>query len=187
MENPRSETRAMLVKDLKMQALKLQSELTKMSKAPNADEALHVSLQKTDAHFSVLRDPKGSSDVGLGKYFLSIDITAGKEALYIPISIASGRKSTGFIYQIEGTAGGVSTASVTSKGEGVSTVTSGSLSYSKIPRGMTATFKILAQVTGSLGKTYKIVISRINYKLNPNDLRYKRFLTDISSDTLKFR
>ncbi len=158
-----------------------------MKKAITKDAFIKIVVEKTEAHFSNAYDKNRSDKLGIGKYFLLIDVTAGNETLYIPTSIASGRKSTGFIYQIEGTAGGTATVDVTFKGEGTMIVTSGTISYCKIPAGMTARFKIVAQVTGSLGKSYKIVVSRINYKLNPNDMRYKRFLTEISTDTLKFR
>lgn len=180
-------TKEQRIKDLSEQAKKLQAQLTKMNKTPNTVLPIQVSLLKTDAHFYTLQGKVQSDDVGIGKYNLYIDIVAGMDALYIPISIASGRKSAGFIYQIEGTAGGTSTATIKYKGDGITTVTSGAILYCKIPSGTTATFRIFAQVTGARRKAYKIVVSRINYKLNPNDLRYKRFLTEISTDVLKFR
>ncbi len=158
-----------------------------MKKAIIEDGIIKIVVEKSEAHFSRAYDKIRSDDFGIGKYLLLLNVMASKETVYIPVSIASGRKSTGLIYHIEGTAGGVATVTVSSKGEGVATVTSGSISYCKIPAGKIATFKIIAQVTGSLGKEYKIVVSRINYKLNPNDLRYKRFLTEIGTETLKFR
>ncbi len=158
-----------------------------MKKVITEDGIIKIAIEKSEAHFSRAYDKNRTDDFGIGKYALTLSVTALKEAVYIPVSIASGRKSTGLIYHIEGTAGGVATVTISSKGEGIATVTSGSISYCKIPVGKTASFKILAQVTGALGKEYKIVVSRINYKLNPNDLRYRRFLTEIPTEALKFR
>ena len=171
--------KAQLISDLKKQVSKLQLQLTEIP--------MTLQLRDTDAHFSKLRNQKNSDDLGLGNYLLIVDITASKDTLYIPLSIASGRKSTGFVYQIEGSTKSSATATISSKGEGIMTVTSGSIAYCKIPAGKTTTFKIHAEVTGAEGKEYSVVISRINYKLNPNDLRYRRFLTEVRSRTLKFK
>lgn len=171
--------KAKLAADLKKQVGKLQMQL--------AEIALSVSIQKTDAHFYRLKKQKDTDDLGLGKFLLWVDLTAIKETLYVPVSIVSGRKSAGFIYQIEGTTQGSAVATIESKGKEIVTVTSGSISYCKIPAGKIATFKILTEVTGAEGKIYQVVISRINYKLNPNDLRYKRFLTELRTHPLKFK
>lgn len=153
----------------------------------SVDGLVNFSIQKSEAQFSQAYDKNRKDDLGIGKYFLLLNVTALKETLYIPVSIASGRKSTGLIYHIEGTGGGTASTSISVQGVGVVTVTSGTISYCKIPAGKTATFKIQAEITGALGKEYSFVITRINYKLNPNDMRYKRFLTEITSQTLKFR
>ena len=182
-----SPTKKERVKELQEQVNKLQSKLTATNKIPPVLDSITVLVQKNEANFSEAYDTNRKDKLGLAKYNLLIDITAGKDTIYIPTSIASGRKSTGFIYQVEGSASGAGTASVTFRGEGTMIVTSGTISYCKIPAGKTASFRIQAEVTGTLGKAYKIVISRINYKLNSNDLRYKRFLTDITTETLKFR
>lgn len=186
MKNARTGTKVPHINELKLKVAKLKTKLFVVKKA-EADLPIQISLQKTQARFSKLRGMNGAKDLGLGKFLLLIDAQANKETLYIPISIASGRKSTGFIYQIEGTSGATGIADISFQGKDATTVTSGSISYCKIPIGKTATFKILAEVTGKLGKSYKIVISRINYKLNPNDLRYKRYLTEISTESLKFK
>lgn len=159
----------------------------KVKKVSSLDGFITIEIGETNAYFNKIRNPKGSDDFGLGKFYLLVNVTAGKELLYIPVSVASGRKSTGFIYQIEGTASSVADAEITLKSKDVMTVTSGSISYAKIPAGKTATFKVLAEVTAPLRKEYRLVISRINYKLNPSDLRYKRFVTEIGSEVLKFR
>lgn len=166
-----------LVADLKKQVSALQRQI--------AEIPFTINVQKTDAHFYRLKKQKDSDDLGLGKFLLLVDITPHKETLYIPVSIASGRKSAGFIYQVEGTASSTATATISTKG--AVTVTSGTISYCKILPGKTATFKIFTEVTGAEGKKYTVVISRINYKLNPNDLRYRRFLTEIHTKVLKLK
>ncbi len=151
------------------------------------DEFLQFKLQKSQARFERIRRPN-EPDLGHGEFFLLLDITAREKTLYLPISIASGKKSTGFIYQIEGTAEGtISTTDISCRGEGVAKVTLGTLLYAKIPAGKTASFRILIEMRGGVGKEYKIVINRINYKFSPSDARYIRFDTEISSKTVKFR
>jgi hypothetical protein len=167
----------------------VQLQQNKLTKGIKQEQSLPITIvrKKSQEYFYTIKNKKESDDFGLGKFLLRFELTARAETLYIPISIASGRKSAGFIYHIEGTAEGASTATITCKGNDIVTVTSGSISYSKIPAGKTALFTIMAEVTGVEGKFYKIVLSRINYKINPNDLRYKRFLTEIASTELRFR
>lgn len=38
-----------------------------------------------------------------------------------------------------------------------------------------------------MGKEYKVIVMRINYKLDPSDARYKKFDTGIETKPLKFR
>lgn len=125
---------------------------------------------------------------GQGQFDLSLDVTCLQEAVYIPLSLASGKKSTGFIYQIEGTAeGAISTADIVCHGEGVTQITLGTLRYVKIPTGKTADFRFTFLIEGDYGKEYKIVINRINYKLDPRDARYKKFDVAFETKTLEFR
>lgn len=180
-----TKSKEQIATELKTKVSKLKAQLALVKKQSN--ETIQVRVTKTDAHFYSVPNQKKSDDLGLGKYLLLVEVKAGIETLYIPTTIASGRKSAGFIYQIEGTTSSSSTATISVKGDGIVTVTSGTISYCKIPVGKVATLKIQAEVTGAEGKTYKVVVSRINYKLNPNDLRYKRFLTEISTKTLMFR
>lgn len=154
---------------------------------PAIEESIEVRVQKTQARFKRVRNPKGR-DSGIGDFFLLIEVTARQADVYIPLSIASGKKVTGFVYQIEGTAAGtISTASISVKGEGVTQVTLGTILYSKIPKGKTATFRILIEIEGRAEQSYKVVIGRIHYKHNPNDARYQRFLGEISSKTVQSR
>lgn len=155
-------------------------------KLPTSDEFLKVKVQKSQARFKRIKTP-GEDDIGHGEYFLLLDITALKEDVYIPISIASGKKATGFIYQIEGTAEGkIFTTDLTCRGEGITKITLGTLLYAKIPVGMTASFRMQIEIRGGISKEYKIVINRINYKLNPSDARYKRLDVAIGTKEIKF-
>ncbi|RJQ35019.1 hypothetical protein C4568_01700 [Candidatus Parcubacteria bacterium] len=151
------------------------------------DEHIQCEVQVSQTRFKRIPNPEGP-DSAVGNFFLKLDVTALQEAIYIPISIASGKKPTGFVYQIEGTAEGeISTTDISCRGEGVSNVTLGTLLYAKIPVGSTATFRIQIEMKGKWGKEYKIVINRVNYKLDPSDARYKKFDTAIGTKVLKLR
>ena len=63
----------------------------------------------------------------------------------------------------------------------------GTLLYTKIPQGKTATFRIYVDMKGILNKTYRIIINRINYKFDPSDARYKRFDVEIASKPVEFK
>jgi hypothetical protein len=152
-----------------------------------ADEHINIRVQKSQARFKRVQNSKGA-DQGVGEFFLALDITAMKETVLIPLSIASGKKPTGFVYHIEGTAEGkIVTTHISCRGDGVTQITLGTLLYCKIPVGKRATFRIQNEIKGKIGKSYKIVINRINYKLDPNVARYKQFISEINSDTLSFR
>lgn len=146
--------------------------------------SLVAHIRKSQARFKRIRT-KGP-DTGTGEFFLEIDITSSEDT-YIPLSIASGKKPAGFVYQIEGTSEGtLSTTNLSCKGTGITQLTVGTLLYAKIPAEKTATFRILIEIKGSIGHTYRIILSRINYKRNPEDARYQKYEADLGSDTLKF-
>jgi hypothetical protein len=152
----------------------------------NAD-VIQVNVKKSQAHFRRIR-VVDAPDVGVGKYFIVIDITAVSQDVYIPISIASGKKVTGFVYQIEGTEkGSISTTDLSCDGDGVTQVTLGTIVYGKIPVGKTASFRIQIEIRGRVNHFYKIVINCINYKLSPTAARYEKFLKEISTKNLKFK
>jgi hypothetical protein len=187
MANSASISKKKQVKVLKDQVKKLQTELESVNKVNGVDEFINVKLQKARAHFERVRNPEGP-DHGIGEYFSAIDITAKKADVYIPLSIASGKKATGFIYQIEGTGeSSIVKTDISCSGKGISQITLGTIVYSKIPSGKTGTFRIQNEIKGKIGKTYKIVINRINYKLAPNDPRYKQYLKELNSRTLEFK
>ncbi len=158
-----------------------------MSKKSAIKDA-YITVQETHDLTRVRKLPgsRGSLSVS-GSYVLFLDVTADKETIFLPVSIASGRKSTGFIYYTEGAKVVGSNAEITVSGDGITMVASGTIPYCKIPVGKTAHFKIFADVDVESTRQYKFVISRINYKLNPNDARYKRFITEIGTDSGKSR
>lgn len=150
------------------------------------DELVGIKVEKSQARFKRIKVP-GEKDIGHGEFFLLLNITALKEDVYIPLSIASGKKVTGFIYHIEGTAvGEIYTTTLSARGDGVTKITLGTLLYTKIPAGKTAEFRMLIEIRGGTSKEYKVVINRINYKLDPSDARYKKLDLLIDSKSLKF-
>lgn len=141
---------------------------------------------KAKASFKRIKDTKGPDHV-IGNFLLEINITATDKAIHIPLSIASGKKATGFVYQIEGTdIGKIITTDIDSEGAGLTQITSGTIVYSKIPTSKTATFSIKITMKGKVGKTYGIVINTINYKFDPKDSRYQKFEIPLKSGVLKF-
>ena len=184
MEKPTTNKKKVL-KELNSNLKRLQEELKEAKKQEGIDEYIEVRVKKDQAHFEREKN-KGGGEKAAGKFLIVVEITAEKSTVFIPISISSGIKPTGFMYQIEGTAAGaITTASVTCRGDGVTQVTVGTLLYAKVPLGKTATFRIQTNIKGSFGKTYKIIINRINYKLALVDARYTQYLKEIVSDSVK--
>ena len=178
---------AQLIKDLKKQLKTLQSQLLELQKEPSVDENIRVTVAKAQARFVEKKNPEGF-DTAIGTFFMRIAITATKETVYVPLSIASSKKVTGFMYQIEGTARGkIASANVSVQGEGITQVALGTILYAKIPAGKKATFKVLIEIRGQMGREYTIVITRINYKFNTRDTRYQQYLKEVHSKTLKLR
>jgi hypothetical protein len=183
---PKPPPNAKLLKELNSQLKALQGELVNANKAAGKDDNITVKIKKDQARFERIKK-KDEPDKGVGHFLLMIDITAKSGDIYVPLSIASGKKPTGFIYQIEGTAEGmIANADVTVRGEWVTQITVGTLLFAKIPQGSTASFRILTTIRGKIGKTYKITITRINYKLNQTDPRYQQYIKEIVSDSVKF-
>lgn len=185
MENTSSGNKKLL-KTLNAELKRLQAELVEANKLEGKDTYIHVKVKKNQAHFERIKQ-KDEADKAVGKFYIQIDIIAKQQDVFIPLSIASGKKTAGFMYQIEGTAEGtIVTAEVKTRGEGVSQVTLGTLLFAKIPTGKTASFQIHATIRGRIGKTYKIVFTRLNYKLKLTDARYEQYLKEISSESVKF-
>lgn len=174
------------LKELNAELKILREKLVQAKKLEGEDPYIDVRLKRNQARFEKIRK-KGAEDKAIGSFYIEIDITAEQETVFIPISIASGRKTAGFMYQIEGTGeGSIATANVKVRGDGVTQVRVGTLLYAKIPAGKTATFQVRATIRGKFGKRYKIVFTRLNYKLNLRETRYQRYLKEIHSDSVKF-
>jgi len=174
------------LKKLHSELKMLQADLTVAQKISGIDEYIGVKVQKDKARFERIR-MQDEKDKAFGHFVITIDIIAKNVNVFIPMSIASGKKTTGFMYQIEGTAEGrISSADVDCRGDGVTKITVGTILYAKIPSGMTATFRIKVTIRGALGKTYKIILNRIHYKLAVTEARYKQYIKEIVSDSVTF-
>lgn len=158
---------------------------------PKADaslpgSAIRVKVRKKQARFKRVREPKGP-DTGIGEFFILLDITATKESAYVPLSIASGKKPTGFVYQIEGSKeGAIATTDISCSGAGITQVILGTIRYAKIPAGKTATFRIQIDMKGKVGSEYGVALTRIHYKLDPSDARYQKYEGTIAGKPLRF-
>lgn len=172
--------------ELNAQLKKLQTELLLVTKASAIDKYLGVRRTKNESRFERIKK-KDQPDGAIGHYVLILDITAKKETVFIPLSIASGKKQTGFIYHIEGTGdSSIISANVKCSGDGVTKVTLGTIVYAKIPPLKIGTFSVQIEIRGKIGKSYKFLIHRINYKLAVTEARYSQYTSEIMSDTLKF-
>ena len=175
-----------LLRELNQKLKVLQAELAVVQKREGKDSYIEVKVIKNQARFQKMADKTVGERV-VGKFFMEIAITAKQQDIFVPISIASGKKAAGFMYQIEGTAPGqIDTTECKVRGTGVSQVTVGTLLFAKIPLGKTASFQLQAAIGGVRGKQYKIVITRLNYKLHLSDARYQQYLKEIHSDTVIF-
>jgi hypothetical protein len=158
-----------------------------MKKTFSGDEYIEVVVTKSQARFKRIKNPKGA-DHGEGHFFMILDVTSKQGEVYVPLSIASGKKVTGFVYQIEGTGvGSLATADVEGKGAGVTQVTLGTLRYAKILQEKTASFRIQVDMKGKIGKEYSVLIHQINYKLSASDARYKKFVGGVRTLSLEFK
>lgn len=179
-------TKKQALKKLTSELKTLQGDLIQANKLEGKDIYVQLAVKKNQARFERIKK-KGAEDKAVGKFFIQIDVISKLETVFIPTSIASGKKPTGFIYQIEGTAkGAISSARVSCRGDGVTQVTVGTLIYSKIPKGKTASFKIQIEIEGTFAKTYKIIINRVNYKFAVTDARYRQYLKEIISESITF-
>ena len=175
-----------LLKKLTTKLKGLQAQQVIAKKAEGIDDYIKVKVTKKQARFKRIKQ-KDIPDKGVGTFLLKVEVSAKGSEVLIPISIASGKKTAGFMYYIEGTAEGkISTADVTCRGEGVLQIKQGTLVYAKIPPGKVAEFRILAEISGRVGQTYKIIINRLNYKLKLTDTQYNQYLKPIVSGSVKF-
>jgi hypothetical protein len=174
------------IKELNTQIKGLQTKLVLTEKLEGKDPYLEVRVRKNQARFKHVKT-KGEEDKAFGVFFLHIDVTAEQADVFIPLSIASGKKVAGAMYQIEGTAtGSIETASLEVHGKGVTQITVGTLRFAKIPARTTAAVEIRATIRGSFGKKYRLVFTRLNYKLALSDVRYQQYLKEIQSKEVTF-
>ena len=168
------------LKELNTQLKKLETELIAAKKVASMDDYLDIKVTTNQSHSKRVQ-VVGNKDKGVGEFFIELEITAKKSDVYIPLSVASGKKPTGFVYQIEGTGEGlISTAAAKWRGAGVTEVTMGTLHYVKIPVSKTAIIVVQITIKGSIGKSYNLTITVINFKLSPSDARYKQHSKTIS-------
>lgn len=148
-----------------------------------------VVIKVKDQQVSARRIPDPTKQDSVhGKFWFTIDITALAKDVYVPLSVASGKKPAGFMYQIEGTAPGtIKSTDISCKGDGILQVMHGTILYAKIPAGKTAMFKLRIEMRGALGKTYGITIYQIQYKWYPTDTRYQKLAQAIRSKMEKFK
>jgi hypothetical protein len=174
-----------LLRALNNQLKKLESDLVEAKKREGKDLNIEVKVKKTQARFERVKK-KGAEDKALGKFFLEIHILAKQEEVFIPLSVASGKKVAGFMYQIEGTGTGtIASTEIKVLGEGIKQVTVGTLVYAKIPKGKIASFKIQAVIRGKFGKEYQLAFTRLNYKLSVTDVRYEQYLKTMTTGKVK--
>jgi len=176
-----------LLKTLTSTLKKLQGDLVVAKRVEGIDEYIDVKVRYNDARFTRIKVENGK-DKATGHYILDIAMTCKQGSVLVPLSIASGKTVTGFMYHIEGTGeSAVASASVKVRGDGIQQVTIGTLEYCKIPAGKTATFRLQITIRGQIGKSYRIILNRLNYKLALSDARYQQYLKPIKSDQLRFR
>ena len=157
-----------------------------MTDAVPADSELLVKVRDTDASFRRTRVPDGPDKV-VGKFWFDIDLSALNADLYVPSSVSSGKKPTGFVYQLEGTVPGmIATTDIECRGAGITQITLGTIIYTKIPKGGTASFRIRIEMRGQVGKSYGARIRQIHYKRDPGDARYQKVPQDIGMKLLRF-
>ena len=174
------------IKALNTQVKELQGKLVQAEKLEGKDAYVSIVVDKKQARFIRIKQ-KGVEDKAEGRFFTELAVTAKQQDVYFPLSVASGKKTAGFMYQIEGTAEGtIVTTDIKVQGKGVTLVTVGTLVYAKIPAKGSAAFKIQVVIRGSFAKRYKIVFTRLNYKLMLTDARYQQYLKEIHSESVLF-
>lgn len=174
------------IKELNTQIKSLETKLVQAKKVEGIDPYIEVKVKKNQSRFERVKK-KGVPDRALGHFFMRIEIEAEQADIFIPLSIATGKKVAGMMYQIEGTdTASPVVASLEVRGEGVKQVTLGTLVFAKVPKGKVGEFEVRATIQGSFGKTYTLVFTRLNYKLLLTDARYQQYLKEIRSKSVKF-
>jgi hypothetical protein len=177
---------ATLLRVLNAQIKKLQKELAEASAREGKDEYVKVKLGKNQGRFKRTKDAAGEN-IAEGHFYIEILITALLDPIFVPLSVATGKKVAGFMYHIEGTGeAAIRTTTIAVKGADISHVMIGTIRYAKIPPAKSALFQVQVQIRGSFGKTYHIVFSRINYKRSVHDQRYRQYTQQLESRRVTF-
>jgi hypothetical protein len=175
------------IKQLKKQINELQVQLEEAKKREGLDPNIEVKIHKNQARTEAVR-PVGQHQKTFGHFFIELSITAEQAPVFVPISIASGKKTAGFMYHIEGSAeSSLAGASIGVRGTRVTQVKLGTLLFARIPAGVSARFRLRAKIRGKEDEQYQLVISRLNYKLDLAQTRYHRYLKPINSKTVKLK
>jgi hypothetical protein len=174
------------IKAWQTQLKALEAQLAEAKLREGIDPYIEVKIVKNQARFERVKK-KGVADRALGHFFLRIEILAEQRDVFVPLSIATGKKVAGMMYYIEGTDTATPEQSeLTVRGEGVTQVTLGTLVFAKVPEGRRAIFEMRVTIAGSLAKTYRLIITRLNYKLALTDARYQQYRKEIRSAGVKF-
>lgn len=175
-----------LLKKLEGELKILQDKKAIVDKKSGIDKYVEVKVKKNQSRFKRIKT-KGQPDKGVGNFYIQLDVTTKDNDILIPLSIASGKRVTGFMYMIEGTdESDIATAEVDVSGSKVTQITVGTLLIAKIPAKSVASFKLKIEIKGKIAKKYNIIINRINYKLDLSDVRYQQYLKPIIGKTVKF-
>lgn len=169
------------VRDIRAELALRQKELALAQKRAGDDAYISVATKKSQSRTERIPEKEGR-DRATSHFYIELAITAKKDPVYIPLSMASGKKVAGFMYIIEGTSKGtIAQAEVRVPSNDVAHLTIGTLQYVKIPKGVTALCEMRVSVRGFYRESYKIIINRVNYKLSPTDVRYEHYLKEIHS------
>ncbi len=164
----------------------LQKELVTAKQQEGIDDYLGVRVGGTKFRFARTKVEDGP-DKAVGEFRFILELTAKQAALYVPLSIASGKTVAGFMYQLEGTGEStVANASVEIRTRGLTQISVGTLRYLVIPKGKTAELELVVTVRGKVGKNYRIVVNRLNYKLATADPLYQQYLKPLASKSQRF-
>jgi hypothetical protein len=146
-----------------------------------------VTITKSQANFVRTRNPDGKDPI-IGHFFLKVDIETSDLPIYIPVSIASGKKPAGFVYQIEGTSpGAIHTATMEVAGASAPYITLGTLRFAHIPRKSVASFRVQIDITGAMRSDYHVALILLNYKYRLEDARYTKLPLTLLSKKLVLR
>ncbi|MFN3692800.1 MAG: hypothetical protein ACK4SL_01710 [Candidatus Paceibacteria bacterium] len=174
------------LKELAGRVKQLQKELVTAKQVEGIDEYLAVRVGGTKLRFSRTKVAEGP-DKAVGEFRFVLELTAKQVPLYVPLSIASGKTVVGFMYQIEGTGeSSVASASVAVQTRGLTQISVGTLRYLVVPKSKTAELELVVTVRGKVGKHYRIVVNRLNYKLTISDARYQQYLKPLGSKSMRF-